>query len=277
MIEAPAPRTFSRRTPIAAPRLALLTLAFAGAIVLTEVVYAFVAASAGIACVAIVILALLGVALLAPGRSTEEASPAGLKALEVLPVLGLVPLLRIASLTIPVRDLPQIYWYAVTGAPLLVALAMTGRFLGAEWCRETFALVWSRTQALIALSGVPLGLMAYLVLRPDRIEPHLTPPLFATGLLILIPFNALMEELLFRGALQRMLVGVFGDLGVAVTAVLFMTTYLGTRSAPYVLLVGLIGFGFGACVRRTGSLAGAVLAHGLVSIGLLLVWPYVLG
>ncbi|HYY02985.1 MAG TPA: CPBP family intramembrane glutamic endopeptidase, partial [Gaiellaceae bacterium] len=200
-----------------------------------------------------------------------------LQAIDVLPVLALVPLLRIVSLTIPVRDLPQIYWYAVTGVPLLVALVLTGRFFGPTWSRDTFAFGWSRTQALIGLGGLPVGLIAYLVLRPARIEPHLTPRIFLLGLLILIPFNALMEELLFRGAVQRVLVTLFGDLGTAAAAVLFMATYLGTRSAPYIVLVGLTGFAFGRCVRQTGSLAGAVVAHALVSIGLILVWPYAIG
>lgn len=276
-METPVATTVPRATAFAERRLAIVTLAFAFSIGLTEVAYAFVAPTAGIACAAVVILALLGVATFDPGRAPTATLNDGLRPLDVLPVLALVPLLRIVSLTIPVRDLPQIYWYAVTGAPMLVALALTGSFFGAGWSRETFALAWSRTQALIGVAGLPLGLIAYLVLRPERLEPHLTPALFAGGLLILIPFNALMEELLFRGALQRVLVDVFGDVGVAATAVVFMTTYLGTRSPAYVVLVGLIGFAFGRCVRRTGSLAGVVVAHALTSIGLLLVWPYVLG
>jgi membrane protease YdiL (CAAX protease family) len=277
MMETPAATTFPAAAANAKRRLAFLTGAFVLAIALTEVVYAFVAPTAGIACAAVAILALLGVATLEPARGVGEGSDHGLWALDVLPVLALVPLLRIVSLTIPVRDLPQLYWYAVTGAPLLVALALTAGFFGVTWSRETFGFAWSRTQGLIGLAGVPVGLIAYLVLRPDRIEPRLTPALVAAGLLILIPFNALMEEVLFRGALQRVLVDVFGDLGVAVAAIVFMATYLGTRSAPYVVLVGIIGFAFGRCVRQTGSLAGVVVSHGLISLGLLLVWPYVLG
>src|SRR5215207_131970 len=38
----------------------------------------------------------------------------------VLPLLVLAPLLRILSLTMPIRQVPPMYWYALVGVPLLV-------------------------------------------------------------------------------------------------------------------------------------------------------------
>lgn len=252
-------------------------IAYLAAVVASEATVAFVGAAYGVLCHAVVLIALLAFTVLEPeplgSPADAEAAP---QALDVLPVLALVPLLRIVSLTMPLPALPELYWYGITGATLLLALALTGRFFSAEWSRETFAAGWSRAQALVGLSGLPLGLLAYVVLRPEPLYPHLTPQLLAVGCLVLFLFNALTEELLFRGVLQRVLIDLFGKAGVVAAAGLFVVTYVGTRSAPYVVLIALVGLAFGRWVQVSGSLAGVVVAHALLSIGLVLVWPYVL-
>jgi uncharacterized protein len=261
-------------------------LAYLAAVAAAEASVAFANVAYGLAGHALVLLMLLGVAVVAPERA--EQSPGGkahLDALDMLPVLALVPLLRIVSLTTPVPDLAPIYWYAATGGPILLAVALTLRFLGRDRLREltsipssrmAFAALWSPVQGAIALSGVPLGLVAYLLLRPEPLQAHPGPRFFVVGALILFVFTALTEEVLFRGLLQSVFVELFGEIGVLVAAILSATMYLGTRSASFVVFAALVGLGFGVRVRQTGSLAGVILAHGLISVGLFLVWPYVL-
>lgn len=265
----------SARVEVRPRSLRIIVAGYLAALVASETVGAFVDADVGLACHAAVLLVLLGVALtLTQGEPSAERP---LDALEIFPALALVPLARILSLTMPVPDLPTIYWYAVTGAPLLLAILLTARLLGAQWTRETFRFGWSRTQGLMAASGLPFGLLSYLALGPDRPEPHLMPSLAIVGILVLPVFTGLTEELLFRGIVQRFLTEVFGEVGLIASAGVFTVMYLGTRSAPYIVLIALLGLLFGWCVRETQSLAGVVVAHGLISIGLVLVWPYVLG
>lgn len=44
-------------------------------------------------------------------------------------VLALLPLLRILSLVVPVVQVPQIYWYAMVGIPVLLAAGLVMRWL----------------------------------------------------------------------------------------------------------------------------------------------------
>jgi uncharacterized protein len=275
---------------LAAARLRSLravALAYLVAVAAAEATLAFANVAYGLAGHALVLLMLLSLAVLAPERADRSSGgKAHLDALEILPVLALVPLLRIVSLTTPVPDLAPIQWYTATGAPILLALALTMRFLGRDRVREmtsstasrmALAALWSPVQGAIALSGVPLGLVAYLLLRPEPLEPHPGPTFFVVGALILVVFTGLTEELLFRGFLQSVFVELFGELGVVVAAILAGTMYLGTRSVPFAVFAALVGLGFGVLVRQTGSLAGVILAHGLISVELFLVWPYILG
>jgi CAAX protease family protein len=272
---------------LAAARLRSLRavgLAYLVAVAAAEASLAFANVAYGLAGHALVLVMLLGLAVLAPER--PSSGEAQLDALDVLPVLALVPLLRIVSLTTPVPDLSPIYWYAATGGPILLAIALTVRFLGRDRIREMtpipssrngFAALWSPLQGAIALSGVPLGLIAYLLLRPEPLEARPGPGFFVVGVVILVVFTGLTEELLFRGLLQSVFVELFGGIGVVLAAILSATMYLGTGSASFVVFAALVGLSFGVRVRQTGSLAGVILAHGLISVELLLVWPYVLG
>jgi membrane protease YdiL (CAAX protease family) len=204
------------------------------------------------------------------GRSPEE------QLLDVLPALALVPLLRILSLTVPVDGASEITWQAMVGVPLVIAAALTIRALRlpAGWVGLDLSL-W-RGQLQIALAGVPLSLSAYVILRPEEIAA-IGSPGWVVGVPVVILFSGLALELVFRGLLQRALSEVLGRVGIALTCALFAATFLGTESAGYVAFMGLVGALFGWSFHRTGSIMGISLAHGLLNVGLLLIWPNVLG
>jgi membrane protease YdiL (CAAX protease family) len=194
---------------------------------------------------------------------------------QLLPALALVPLMRILSLVMPVRFVPAIYWYVLINLPLLLAI-----FLAAQLLRATPRELGLRmrawpTQLAIAVVGVPLGLAAFLILRPAPLVrlSTLDAPHLVSGAAILLVFVGFTEELLFRGLLQREAEVVFGRLGLAFSSLLFAIMYIGSQSVGYVLFMGLVGLFYGWCVRRTGSIWGAALSHGLLAIGLVLIWP----
>jgi membrane protease YdiL (CAAX protease family) len=252
-------------------------LAYVGAVIASEAITTFVDPALGLLCHAALLLILFSIALIGSVRERSFVRrDRFVDPLVVFPALALIPLARILSLTMPVPSLPGIYWYAVTAAPLLLAALLTTRLVGARWTRETIRIGWSRAQSVITLLALPLSLLAYLALRPAGLQPHLSLTFFLTGVLILA-FAALTEEVVFRGILQHVLADLLGGTGVATSAILFTVMYLGTRSGPYIVVIAVVALLFGWWVHVTKSLSGVIAAHAVLSVGLLLIWPYVLG
>lgn len=193
----------------------------------------------------------------------------------ILPVLALVPLLSILGLALPLKQVPQIYWYAMIGVPFLVAIALTARLLGLSTARLGLRPRSWLLQLLIACSGLPLSMAAF---RLSPLKPLITTLGWrdvVIGVVILIVFTAFAEEMLFRGLLQQVAGELFGSSGVLWSSCFFAIAYIGSRSPSYILFIGLVGLFFSWCVRRTGSIWGVILAHGLINVGMVFVWPFV--
>jgi membrane protease YdiL (CAAX protease family) len=237
-------------------------VAIAGA----EAIGAYVEAVAGAACHTILVLILLTHYALANRFPYRRA----------LPVLALLPLSRLLSLTMPVKQIPQIYWYALVGIPLLIAVALTARLLRLSWADLGLCSCSWLTQGIVALSGLPLSIVAFLLLRPEPSVANFDWRNLAVGSLILMIFVGFVEEIIFRGLLHRVTREMFGRLGIYCSSVLFAAMYIGSLSPGYVIFIGLVGLFFGWCVSRTGSIVGVTLAHGVLNIGAMLVWPFLI-
>ena len=250
---------FSAKTIIVPAYMAVI----AGA----EAIGAFIGVVPGALCQAVLTLALLShYALMhqAPYR-------------RILPVLALAPLLRLLSLAMPIRHLPQIYWHALVGIPLLIGVALTARLLHRSKASLGLCLPSWRSQMLIASSGLPLSIAAFLLLRPQPSVARSDWREIAIGSLILLIFTGFTEELLFRGMLQQVANETLGRAGVVCSSIMFAVVYIGSLSLGYTLFIGLVGLFFGWCVHRTGSIWGVILAHSILSIGMMLVWPFIWG
>ncbi len=226
--------------------------------------------------------------------------------IRALLVLALAPLVRILSLVMPLQGLPQIYWYAFIGVPLLVAALLTARHLNLSFASFGFSSPRWPLQIAIATSGLPLGLIAFFLVRPESLTPSFQWRGLAIGSVILVIFVGFTEELIFRtlllhvaptsGGQFRILRRFAGrmairtmkaprnrhfrkalpvDPGIFWSSAVFAIMSIGSRSFLYVLFVGLIGVFFGWCVQRTGSTWGVVAAHSALVIGALLIFPYV--
>ena len=252
------------RQPSAAQRrLATATGAYVAGIVAAESLLIAVGPTASVLAHALILIALV--------HHWAFASPP--EAPAALLILALLPLLRIFSLTMPLDGTQTLYQYALVGAPLLLAVGLVAAVLGSATISNRLR-TWSwRRDGLVALGGLPLGGVAVLLLDPDApVERATWTNLFA-GALILLVFTGGLEELLFRGLLQTALVDIFGRAGVLVTALLFAAAYLGTRSPLAVAFAAILGVLFGWIVERTRALLGVALAHGLLNVVALLVWP----
>jgi membrane protease YdiL (CAAX protease family) len=243
------------------------------AIIGAEALIAFVDPLIGVALDAAIVAALAGHRYVFAPRGTR--APSSAIALACL-ALSLLPILRLLSLTLPARRLLEITWYELVGAPILAVLVMLCR-LDADLLRLVRVPRDIPVQVAIALTGVPLGLLGYLITQERPLESGSDARDFVLAPLILIVFSGVMEELLFRGALTVTLERIWGRwVGLAGATLLFAAFHLDTEHLAYVPFAAAYGLAFGLAVRRTGSLAGVAMAHGLLTVGLIIVWPHLL-
>lgn len=194
---------------------------------------------------------------------------------QLLLSLALVPLVRIVSLSMPLVNIPQIWWYPIIYAPLLVAAFVVVRTLGyrLEQIGLNFKLI--PIQLAVALTGLVFGVIEYFVLRAEAEATF--PMLQETWLLsafLLLACTGFVEEFMFRGVLQRSAVEVFGSWGIVYVSLLFAIVHLIHRSVIDLALVFMIALFFGWVVKKTGSLLGVTLSHGITNILLYLVLPF---
>jgi membrane protease YdiL (CAAX protease family) len=196
--------------------------------------------------------------------------------LAALPVLALVPLMRILSFAMLIEAESSELGYLLTGIPLMTGIILAARLtrLGTRGIGLRLGL-WRR-QTLIALAGVPLGLIAFLVLRPN---PTISPSgsaIAVASFIMLLGFGSFVEELLFRGAIQEALFNALGAPGIFWSWALFASSYSGWHSPEYVIVFGLIGVVFSLGRAWTDSILGVSMAHSLVTIGCMYLWPRII-
>jgi uncharacterized protein len=191
-------------------------------------------------------------------------------------VLPLVPLLRISDLTMTVKGVPPLGEYALVGLPVLGAAAWVSKLVGPRRLLRRLG-AWSWQQVGVGICGVPLGLVAFLIFRPHPLGTHLSTARIVWGSLIVVVFVAFLEEVIFRGLLQDAFTDLYGRSGIAWSSLLFAVASLGVHPTAYVPFAAAVGLAFGWVVERTASLVGVILAHSFLAVGLILVWPRVLG
>jgi len=190
--------------------------------------------------------------------------------------LALVPLIRVIdlSLSISLIPIPTIGRFPIIYTPLLVASVVVVRALGYKWSEVGLNFKSLPAQLGIASSGLLFGWAEYVILKPGAMITQLTWSEVLPLALILLVFTGFAEEFAFRGVLQRSATGVFGWRGIVYVSVLFAVLHIGFHSVLDVLFVFGVAMFFGWAVKKTGSLLGVTLAHGLTNIMLFLVFPF---
>lgn len=191
--------------------------------------------------------------------------------------LSLIPLIRIISLTMPLVDIPQIWWYPIIYLPLFIAAIVVIRILG--YSRRDIGLNWGSLpiQLLIGVTGLGLGLIEYLILKPEPLITELTFQAAFLPALVLIVTTGFVEELIFRGVLQRTAMESINRLGIVYVSLVFAVLHIGFLSVIDVAFVFVVALSFGWLVNKTGSLLGVTLAHGTTNIMLFIIAPFILG
>lgn len=259
----------------AARSLKAVVSLYIAAICAAEACVAFVDVAAGALAHAVLVLVLLN-HYLVERAARDERQLRGGRPVDALVVLALVPLLRIVSLTVTVEEIPEVLQYVLAGTALFAAAAAAAPVVPGS-VRVRRLRTWSPVQIPIALAGVPLGYAAFALTGPDPFAPRLSVADFLLAAVVLLVFTGFAEEIVFRGVLHVGLRSVFGAAAPIGSALLFAAAYLPTGSFPYVGFIALVGLAFAWLVDRTGSLLGVAFAHGLLSVGMLLVWPALVG
>ncbi len=197
---------------------------------------------------------------------------------QFLLALGLAPLIRLMSLSMPLLNFDYMYWYMIIGIPLLVSTAVVYRLGGYRPGQVGLGLGKNLPlQLIIALGGVGLGYLEYLILRPEPLAASLSLEHLWRPALILLVFTGFLEELIFRGLMQRASAEPLRRLGPLYISLLFAVLHIGYQSWVDLLFVFAVGFLFSVVVERTRSIWGVTLAHGLTNITLFLVFPFLIG
>ena len=197
--------------------------------------------------------------------------------------LSLVPLVRIISLSMPLADIPQLWWYPIIYIPLLTAAIVLARIL--EYKPRDIGFSFGNNlglipvQLLIGLMGIGLGIVEYLILAS---EPLVVDPTWQNAwlpALVLLLSTGFVEEFIFRGVMQRAAVEAFGGWGIVYISLLFAALHIGWIEAANplswvdIIFVFVIVLFFGWVVKKTRSLLGVTLCHGLTNIMLFIVAP----
>jgi len=188
--------------------------------------------------------------------------------------LALVPLLRIISLTMDAMDIHEIWFYIGVYAPLLVATVVLIRILKYNALDIGLNPQWLGTQLVVGGTGILLAFIGYPFLRPEPLIAELTWQEFWLPALILLLCTGFVEEVIFRGVIQRGAVEELGRWGIVYVSLLSAVLYIGFLPVPWVAFVFFISLYFGWIVKETDSILGVALAHGICNIALYLIVPF---
>jgi membrane protease YdiL (CAAX protease family) len=245
-----------------------VALGYLLALVVAESLTTFIAPMAGVIIYGFILIAL----------SLQASLGFRKRGYRFLVTLAIVPLIRILGMTLPLAQFERIYWYPLIGIPLFMAV-----FIGTRVTKLNCSAIGLHltkqdvpVQLLIGLTGIGIGFIEYLILRPSPYISDLSWNQLWLPALILLIFTGLLDEIIFRGLLQTSATREFGRLGILYAALVFVVLQLGYNSAMNILFVFAVAILFGVLTFKTGSLIGVSLSHGLANITLYLVFPFLI-
>jgi uncharacterized protein len=189
--------------------------------------------------------------------------------------LGLVPLIKIIGLVMPVSEISEIYLYMIMAVPIF--LAAVAVILNLKYSLDDdIGLNGKRVllQVLVSIAGIVLGFVDYVILKPEALISELTLQMMVIPSLILLVATGFIEELVFRGIIQRA-ARALGSWGWVYVALIYGILQIGQGSVVHIVFVFIVAIFFGWVVKKTGSIIGVSLSHGLLNIALYLVLPHV--
>jgi membrane protease YdiL (CAAX protease family) len=242
--------------PVGRPVRAAAVGVYVAALVAAEGLGAFAGPVAAAAAAGAVLVVLLGHYVLGAERESKA-----------LAALALVPLLRLSSLGLATSG--RLTLLVIAGAPVLLAVVLASRALELPGVLALWELRLRSQWQVAAAVGLAAALAAPALGVTPAVHPHsLLRAVLAV--VVVFVFAGVLEELVFRGVIQGALEPLIGAWSVAAADALFAATYLDSGSPAYTVGMTAFGLACGWWVRRTRSVTGAAVAHGLVAVALLI-------
>ncbi|MCL4509137.1 MAG: CPBP family intramembrane metalloprotease [Chloroflexi bacterium] len=191
----------------------------------------------------------------------------------LLSCLITAPLIRVMSLVLPLIDFPLIMWYFIVSLPVFVSSFFIIRLNNWSWNDIGLIPRHLLIQLFIALGGIAVGFGESRVLPVAQLAPALTFHDVIGPFLILLVSTGFMEELIFRGLLQRASFRLFPDDGILYNSLVFASLHIGYKDLKDLIYVFVIGLLFAIIVRRTGTIIGTTFCHGIANTTLYIFVP----
>ncbi len=186
-----------------------------------------------------------------------------------------LPIIRIIGLSIPLMQIQPLYWFPIIALPLFASAFTIMRSQGLSF--KNVGFIWGNIplQLTIALTGIFLGIVEFLILEPKPLIAtfNLENLIFAS--IILIISTGLAEEILFRGIIQNNAQNVFGPyMGLLYASLLFTALHIGWASFYDLVFVFIVAVFYGYIFLKTRSILGITLSHGISNTFLFLIVPF---
>jgi membrane protease YdiL (CAAX protease family) len=186
-----------------------------------------------------------------------------------------LPIIRIIGLSIPLMQIQPLYWFPIIALPLFASAFTIMQSQGLSF--KNVGFIWGNIplQLTIALTGIFLGIVEFLILEPKPLIATFNIENLIFASIILIISTGLAEEILFRGIIQKNAESVFGAIyGLLYTSLLFTALHIGWTSIYDLIFVFLVAMFYGYVFQKTKSLFGITLSHGISNTFLFLVMPF---
>lgn len=193
----------------------------------------------------------------------------------VFPILLLLPLFRLLNAAMPVFFSLTLYSYPLVYAPMFlpIYLILKERMISFQEAGLTFKDFWLFLPLAVGV-GLSLGWGEYNVLRPEMILPDVSIRSVIILSLTMIIFVGVVEEFVFRSALQTILEEKIGSkAGLVIASIVFGLMHSGYRMPLELFYVCFAGLVFGLLFWFSRSLPMIALAHGITNLSLFLVTP----
>lgn len=249
---------------LAARKDVIVCWTYAAVITAAEVTVGYFSLTAGMIVHAVLLVAIL----------VHSSLLGGTKQGKMILTLALAPLTRILSLSMPLGSLPVMYWYVIIGFPVFLAAFTVARLNGYRPGDIGVVPFKLPGQLLIAPLGVVLGFIEFMILRPTPLVSPVTPYNIWLPSLYLMVFTGFAEEYIFRGIMCKAFSdGVSERYSLVFVSCLFAVLHITHLRVLDIFFVFAVALLFTYIFRRTGSLAGIALAHGVTNIFLYIIWP----
>jgi CAAX protease family protein len=193
---------------------------------------------------------------------------------------AVVALERPLSLAVPSLGFDPAGSYLLLAIPTTIGIALAARVAG--YSRRDLGLVADAWVRRVAVALIPVGLVIGVVLeevaRPSPIMGDVLVTPRGPALLAIVVATGLVEELLFRGLMQRAATQRLGPANGIVYASALYTALAWTPWTPTgTVLLFFTALVLATMTRRTGSVIPAIATHASLNVGLLLVGPMIVG